>query len=310
MDSPLDRVPAPLPARASDPACALCGSRRRRPRFREGPWSVVTCSDCDLTYVTPRLRPAELLAHVYDEAYWRSPAPRERGYGDYLGDEALYLATFRRRWRALRAHLPPTGRALDVGCAAGYFLRVLREQGWEVAGVEPSTSARAAAERALGSEALHGATLDEARLEPASFDLVSFWDVLEHLPDPLAALRTARRLLRPGGRVVIETQDVASPLSRLLGRRWHHFKHAEHLVHFHEGTLRRALETTGFEPLTMRAAPGGKYVSRAFLVERSARLQRHLPRLVAPLAAFLPRRLWVDLRDEMVCVAAPCPEGA
>jgi 2-polyprenyl-3-methyl-5-hydroxy-6-metoxy-1,4-benzoquinol methylase len=300
----------PLPAGdALDPACALCGGRQRRERFREGPWTVVTCTRCDLTYVTPRLVPEALLEHVYDASYWRSPAPRERGYLDYLGDGPLHLATFRRRLRGLERWLPPTGRALDVGCGAGDFLRTLVERGWQVAGVEPSRAAREAAARTLGVGVVRAGTLEQAGLEPGSFDLVTLWDVLEHLPDPLGSLRSVRALLRPTGRLVIETQDIESAVARRMGRRWHHFKHAEHLVHFHRGTLARALELSGFEPLGFRATTGGKYVSRAFVVERSARLHPLLPRVLAPLSALLPRRLWVDLRDELVCVAAPRAEG-
>jgi len=309
MASPAAAPGHPAPDRASvDPDCPLCGGIERHARFREGPWTVVACADCGLTYVTPRLSAQQLLEQVYDESYWRSPAPRERGYLDYLGDAPLNLATFRRRLRGLGRWLPAPGRALDVGCGAGDFLRALAERGWEVAGVEPSHAAREAAARRLGVGVVRAGTLEQADLRPASFALVTLWDVLEHVPDPVRMLRTVRRLLRPGGRLVVETQDVASPLARLLGRRWHHYKHAEHLVHFHEATLRRALQQAGFEPLTFRAAPGGKYVSRAFVLERSARLHPALPRLLAPLAALLPRHMWIDLCDELVCVAVPREE--
>ena len=305
---------APAAANAAavevDPACALCGERARRLRFRAGPHSVVTCRACDLTYVTPRLEPEALLQQVYDASYWSSPAPRERGYGDYLGDAQLYRATFERRLHALTRYLPSAGRALDVGCGSGQFLQALRDAGWQVAGIEPSARARAAAAAQLGAGVVSPGTLAESAFAPASFDLVTFWDVLEHLPDPLAALRRARDLLAPGGRLAVETQDVKSLAARLLGRRWHHYKHAEHLLHFHRGTLRRALRASGFEPLSMRAGPGGKFVSRAFLIERSARLAPALPGVLKRLERLLPEVVWVDLRDEIVCVARPSEERA
>jgi hypothetical protein len=127
--------------------------------------------------------------------------------------------------------------------------------------------------------------------------------VLEHLPDPLAALARARELLADGGRLVIETQDVESRAARLLGRRWHHYKHAEHLVHFSPATLRRALEHSGLESVALLRRGGGKYVAREFLVERSGRLAPWLPRMARPLARLLPRTLWVDPRDELLVVA-------
>ncbi len=301
-------APAAAPRAAADwidPPCALCGGRERRECFRAGAVAVVTCAACDLTYVTPRLTLRALIERVYDASYWRSAQPRERGYGDYLGDAELYRATFARRVRALERWLPSPGRALDIGCGPGLFLDVLRAAGWEVAGLDPSAHARKAAEARLGRGVVRSGTLAEARFAPGSFDLVTFWDVLEHVPAPLDALQRARALLAPGGRLIVETQDVRSLAARVLGSRWHHYKHGEHLHHFHRGTLGRALRASGFEPLSMRAGPGGKYVRREFLIERSARLAPALPGVLARLARILPEVLWVDLSDEIVCVARP-----
>jgi SAM-dependent methyltransferase len=205
----------------------------------------------------------------------------------------------------LQRWLPASGRALDVGCGPGAFLDVLRGAGWDVAGLEPSAHARKAAASRLGDGVVRSSALAEARFACGSFDLVTFWDVLEHLPDPLDALHRSRALLAPGGRLVVETQDVRSLAARALGPRWHHYKHGEHLHHFHRGTLRRALRASGFEPLSMRAGPGGKYVRREFLIERSARLAPALPGLLNRLARLLPEILWVDPGDEIVCVARP-----
>lgn len=286
-----------------DPACALCGSRERRTRFREGELAVVTCARCDLTYVTPRLSPEDLLGAVYDADYWHSARPRERGYADYRADGALHERTFARRWRGLRRHAGPPGRALDLGCADGAFLGVLREEGWRVTGVEPTAMAAAARER-LGDDAVLQVPIEVLELPEASFDLVTLWDVLEHLPDPLACLRGARRWLSPGGLLVIETQDVRSLAARALGRRWHHYKHAEHLHHFHTGTLARALRETGFDVVRRRRGRAGKHVRGSFVAERAERLSPTLGRV---LSAVLPsdRALYVNLFDELIVLARP-----
>jgi len=291
-----------------DPSCALCGARARRERFREGAHAVVECEGCRLVYVTPRRSARALLMQVYDEGYWRSARPRERGYADYLGDEERWLATWRRRFDTLAAHLPAPGRALDVGAAAGFASRVLAERGWRVSAVEPSEPARARLLESLGADALVGRTLDDAELAPASFELVTLFDVIEHLPDPLAALARARELLAPGGRLLLETQNVESRAARLLGRRWHHYKHAEHLLHFSPATLGRALAASDLALEALYVRGGGKYVAREFLVERSARLARWLPRVARPLSRLLPRTLWVDPRDELLVVARAAEE--
>lgn len=292
-------------ARLREVGCCLCGSEEARERFREEPYRVLDCADCGLTYVTPRAA-GDLVEAVYGEAYWRSSEPRRHGYADYLADAALYRRTFERRWRALAAHLPPAGRALDVGCAGGFFLDVLIARGWEALGLEPSEQmARSVAAR-LGQGRVRCATLEQAEFAPASFDLVTLWDVLEHLPDPVAALVRARELLRPGGRVVVETQDVRALFARLLGRRWQHYKHREHLAHFHRGTLERALAQAGLALVELSRRGAGKYVRGDFLVERSGRLHRRLPGLLRPFVGG-EWSVYLNFGDELIAVAEARP---
>ena len=286
-----------------DPDCALCGSRERAVLRRDGPFTLVRCRQCSLCYVTPRREAAALLAEVYDASYWRSKAPRERGYGDYRGDEELYLRTFRRRFERLAPQLPRSGRALEVGCAAGFSLRVLEQRGFEVFGIEPSAAIRAQAVQHFAPERIHAGTLDDCTFEDGSFDLIVLWDVIEHLCDPLRALRRLHGLLAAEGRLLIETQNIDALAARVLGRRWTHFKHDEHLLHFSPATLRRALEQSGFELLTLTSRGAGKLVSPAFLAERARRVAPALAWALAPLARLPLRGVYVNPFDELVAVA-------
>jgi len=283
-------------------ACGLCGSSRRTTRFEEPPYRVVRCSDCGLVYVTPRLRP-EVLPEVYAGDYWRSGSPKRRGYADYVADAPLYLRTFEKRWRLVRRFAAGPGRALDVGCAAGYWLRVLAERGWDVTGVEPSAEIAAHARHALGASRVHQGDLASAHFESGRFDLVTLWDVVEHVPDPLALVREAARVLSPGGVLVLETQNVESRFARLLGPRWQHFKHLEHLYHFGPASLSALLARAGLEPVHRTARYGGKHVSVAFLRERATRLHPALARVLRPLALVDRWHAYVNVFDEMVVVA-------
>ena len=286
--------------------CRICGSERFRSRFREGRHDVRGCEECGFVWVSPRLDD-EALAALYDsELYWRSDAPRHLGYGDYRGDSTLYLRTFRRRLdRALRDG-PRRGRALDVGCAAGYCLEVLAERGFDVYGVELSATIAREAKARVGDARVHVGTLEGSPHAPASFDVVTMWDVVEHVADPRGLLERARELLRPDGLLVLETQNVVSAFARLLGPRWHHYKHDEHLSHFAPATVSRLLHESGFhvEALTPRFA--GKYVSGEFVAERAGRLHPALARVLRPLAALGRRRgFYVNLMDEMLVLARP-----
>ena len=144
---------------AEIPHCQLCGSGKRTLKFRDGPFQVVTCDDCGLVYVTPRLQ-GQALLDIYDEGYWKSTNPKVRGYADYARESALYLKTFQKRLGLVQRWVAPQARILDVGCAAGYFLRVMQQHGHDVHGVELSTAIAKEAVQALGKERVHIGTLE------------------------------------------------------------------------------------------------------------------------------------------------------
>ena len=128
---------------------------------------------------------------------------------------------------------------LDVGCASGHFLQEARQAGWSIAGVEPSETPHAKARETLGTNAeLYCSTLEHANLEPASFDALTLWDVLEHCcPDPKAGfMKLCGSLLKPGGKLLLNVPDPDSFEARLLGRRWPLLL-AEHLNYFNRKSL-------------------------------------------------------------------------
>ncbi len=287
-----------------DSHCAICCHARHEQRFRETPYSVVECSDCGLVYVTPQRKAENLLAELYEDRLWSSPAPRYFGYGAYREEAQNYLRTFERRVRAISRFLPSSGTVLDVGCAAGYFLAVMREKGWTVTGVEPSETIASFGMRKFDIPILVG-RVEQMSLKAASFDLITLWDVIEHVPNPREFLLHLRKLLKPGGKILLETQDVQSPVARLLGKRWHHYKHAEHLWHFSPATIRQLLSGTGLavERITHRGA--GKYIPLSFVAERASRLPRFMAAIIQTLLLPLKRRvLYVNLYDEMVVIAS------
>jgi 2-polyprenyl-3-methyl-5-hydroxy-6-metoxy-1,4-benzoquinol methylase len=298
----LDRIPVDA---LEEVACGLCGGSEREIRFTDAPFSVARCRACGLTYVTPRLKDGALIEQVYDEGYWSSSSASERGYTDYRSDAPLYLRTFEKRMPIIRRLFPTPGRVLDVGCAAGYFLEVMQRDGWDVTGIEPSDAIRPQAEGRLGAGNVRGGLLHEAGLAPASFDFITLWDVIEHIPDFVSALRHVRTLLAPGGKILVETQNVASRAARVLGRKWQHYKHAEHIYHFEPKTIRSALEKAGFRVLENRPNKGGKYVSLGFVAERAGRLHPLLSPLFSPLKLVKGVAIYVNLYDEMVVVAEP-----
>ena len=290
--------------------CQLCGSDVGAEMFEDPPYRVIRCSECSLVYVTPR-HDDEGLHELYGGEYWNSKSPKTRGYASYAEEEPLYLRTFRRRLRLVKRHIPAGRlRVLDIGCAAGFFLQVMREEGHEVRGVEPSAEIAAHAIKRLGAESVYVGRLEalptgHSGFDAGSFDLVTLWDVVEHVPNPQALLREVHRLLEPNGVLVLETQNVDSRFAGLLGSRWQHFKHEEHLYHFNPTTIHRLLSDTDFQVVHNSPAYGGKYVSFGFIAERAGRVSPIAGLLLKPLTLLKRVSLYLNLRDEMVVVARP-----
>src|SRR2546425_4529790 len=139
------------------------------------------------------------------------------------------------------------GRLLDVGCGLGLFLLALDPARWERYGLEVMPAAHQEAARRLGADRIVTAELTAAEFPPEHFDVVTFWDALEHLPDPVRALNAAFRLLRPGGLALLRLPNFAGYAARRFRQDWYELAIPYHAYHFTPATLARALEATGFE---------------------------------------------------------------
>jgi len=193
----------------------------------------------------------------------------------YLEEREGRVLTFRRNLQPLTKMMPAPGncRLLDVGCHIGVFLEIAREQGWEVWGVEPSSWAAKQA-RDRGLEVSIG-TLKEAQFPSNFFDVVTMWDVIEHLTDPLGSLEEVNRILVPGGIICIHTINIESPFARLMGPRWPWLMEM-HLYYFSPQTLSQMLEKAGFR--LVQTFTQGRYLRLGYLLSRLEPYSRLLAR--------------------------------
>jgi 2-polyprenyl-3-methyl-5-hydroxy-6-metoxy-1,4-benzoquinol methylase len=232
--------------------CPLCGTAEVRHVATESTLQINQCLECELAYVSPRIREPEKNYWFEEEValskYDRllsdpSKHPRDRNYREYLS------------W--LKA-VKPTGRLLDVGTHLGWFLNVLQTGPWQTQGIEPSPTASKIARERLGLDVRTG-YLEADTFPPASFDIVTLIDVMEHVTHPVELLRIVHRVLKPDGIVFIKTPNF----------RWNVLKHrvlvqlfrsesfdifdaAEHVVQYTEASLRRMLKFTGFRDASFR----------------------------------------------------------
>ncbi len=228
--------------------CNLCGADDTLHIAEIDGFHIVKCRQCGLVYVNPRYRQQQL-QEIYTEEYYDHDGINNGleffGYDNYVDDEENIKTTFAKRLNTIERYAA-RGRLLDVGCATGFFLDLARSQGWEVVGSEVSEFSAHYARQTLGLDVRLG-TLKQLSFEGEAFDVVTMWDVIEHVPDPLGELREVWRILRDGGVLSIITPDAGSLIARLLGARWEEFRRVrEHVYFFSRRTMRETLRKAGF----------------------------------------------------------------
>jgi ubiquinone/menaquinone biosynthesis C-methylase UbiE len=218
--------------------CNLCGADAPALMFETGDGRRIhRCADCGFVYATPVPDDTELMES------------HEEGYYEKIGGYETLLEKKTREWRelfaALARHVPP-GPLLEVGCARGWCGALARSLGWQPVGVDISKKDIEFAKKKHGIEVVHG-TLTDAHFEADRFSAAIMWSVIEHLSNPREVLAEAHRVLAPGGVISVSTCNMESRAAREDGENWLYYVLPGHLCFFSPATLRRMLESTGFE---------------------------------------------------------------
>jgi SAM-dependent methyltransferase len=225
--------------------CVVCTSSRfERSRSGSEGHQVLICDHCGLGITSPV--PSR---HELDDLYARHAY---RAHDRRFVRAVEWLVRAARRARFARVKRRAAGRRLlDIGCARGLMLAAARDEGWEVVGLELNAETAHHAHKVLGLD-VRAVDIRDAGFSDASFDVVTLWHVLEHLPQPVEVLREAHRVLEPGGLLVVALPNLASLQARLGGRHWFHLDLPFHLFHFPLHSLTMALESTGFSVAEVR----------------------------------------------------------
>jgi 2-polyprenyl-3-methyl-5-hydroxy-6-metoxy-1,4-benzoquinol methylase len=223
--------------------CNLCDHASFAPVFRKDGFDLVRCTRCGLICVANPPGESELKRmYSFDSGY-------------HAGLEADAASTaFRQREAATNLALlqrhASGGRLLDIGCSTGLFLAAAREAGWSVQGLEYSPDTSEIARRERGLDVKTGA-LESDTFAAHSFDVITLWDVIEHLPDPRGVLRRIGSILKPGGLLILKTPNADGLYPRaslIVANRlgfWSHPEPPGHLYQFSARTLTRMATGTG-----------------------------------------------------------------
>jgi SAM-dependent methyltransferase len=228
--------------------CPTCGPGARAENFLQVSsgkylFSYVRCSACGLVFLNPRPEAAEMQG-FYDEDYYGGEDRKFRS-----GLEILRRWFARARARRAGRYFASPGTLLDVGCGQGTFLQWMQGNGWRGHGTE--LSSRSASRALQAGISVSVGEIRENQFPTDFFDLVTFWQVLEHLRDPSAVLRRVRPLLKHGGIVAISTPNVESLQARVFRGDWFHLDAPRHLFLFSPRTLKKLMAAHGFRLLAL-----------------------------------------------------------
>ncbi len=261
---PIPRAAAPPPGTdflgrwgaefLEETGCPVCATPKSKPVRRLGPTVLRRCGGCGLHFISPRLSAA-----AAEAMYRLNPSPLSPQREAMLHN---LMAGRMRDLRRERFSVAPNQlrrlSVLDLGCGFGHFLAECRADYGSVEGTELSPLQSGYAREKLG---LQVATADVLSVDwPHHYDLITAWEVVEHLPRPADLLRWAFAHLRPGGQLMLSTPNHNSLFRRALGRHWFYYIPSQHLTHFTAAGLTRLLRAAGFAE--MRTFTSGRSLLR------------------------------------------------
>jgi SAM-dependent methyltransferase len=220
--------------------CPNCGQANAREWLRapdrlhgrQEQYTLLRCPACSLVWLSKPPKPAEMRRHYTDEYDRLISTAGENSSG---------------RWRDRNAALAPhkqSGVLLDLGCSSGAFLQSLCGKDWDLFGIEMSAESAKKAQAKSGANVFVGDILD-AQFPPSSFDVITCFDVFEHLHEPRRVMARVAEWLKPGGIFYVLVPNVDSAEGRVFGSYWHGLELPRHLFHYSPVSLRFLAESAG-----------------------------------------------------------------
>lgn len=287
--------------------CYLCKQEGPHLFLEKNSYQILKCPHCGLLFYDFKKDYSLFLEKQYSAGYFTGEK-KLRSYFDYGLDRKNIIRNmgwYLEEIKKLKVKTKNESlKILDVGCAYGFFLEVAAKAGFDVYGIDPSAYAVSQAQKKFGERVKKG-ILETVRLAPASFDVVTLFDVFEHLKDPAAELQQIHRILKKDGLLVLATGDSGSFWAKLAGKKWTFYNPPQHIFYFNQVNVRRLLEENGFK--VERITKTGKWLSLRYILHLGSTVGES--RLAGILYGFVKDNflgrlsLYLRLNDNMVVFA-------
>jgi 2-polyprenyl-3-methyl-5-hydroxy-6-metoxy-1,4-benzoquinol methylase len=229
--------------------CECCGSLKFIPvHLRENNTLVVHCEECHLEFVNP-LPTVEAMHENYQKEMTGNEA--ESGlHSSYIGERQARIKSFSKLYNSRLSRIESLysgkGSLLDIGCGAGFFLNCAKERGWNCHGLEILPEYIKFAQENFALDNIRLESLDESLSYDANtFDVITLWDLIEHLRNPLDCLKRIHRVMKPDGLLVMWTPNVKNAV--FLKENWVGYETLQHFYFFSRDSLNQMLEKAGFK---------------------------------------------------------------
>ena len=238
--------------------CILCDKNDTEPVFEKEKLVYVSCRQCGLIYVNPRLT-GKSLEKIYKgssiRSRWKKFLYSKRKADSFQNLDARFLRAEKLMYEV--AKYKSGGRILDIGCNRGFLLATAVSWGWEAFGIEIVSWFPEVVSREFPMKTF---SLPLRKIEPPFpdnyFNAITMIDIIEHLTNPLLDMKEIRRILSPDGFLLINTPDIGSAYARVLGKKWGSVNPQEHFFLFDRISLEKLAERAGFEVITIQASKG------------------------------------------------------
>ncbi len=222
--------------------CILCRSAKYKNLYKLNSYSLIRCSSCSLIRVSPM--PDEQERERISQSIYSSADYRKR----YFKDKRFFKRWFNAKLKIIEKSKPEKGKILDIGCSYGFFLEVAKKRGWDVYGIEINPITGGYAKDKFGDKILIG-KLENSYFDTYSFDVITLWDVVEHVVDPVNFLQSTKRYLKPSGIICIQVPNIDSYIAKIKNKNWDWLTPGDHLYFFSPETLQKTLELANLKPI-------------------------------------------------------------
>lgn len=268
-----------------DISCDLCNGNSFEPIYEFNDWSLLECNNCGLRFGYSQNM--SNYKNIYDKSYFNSENAKKIGYSNYSKSREIKLLTFEKFFKEIESIIP-IGSHLDVGSAFGYSIEIAKRNGWYSEGVEISPYAVDISQKYINTKIHCTDFLSYSNRK--QYNLITAWDVLEHLSSPNQFFSRVNLLLRKKGILALTTPLSNSLFAKLFGKKWFEYKWPEHKYYLNKKNLFSYCSRYNFKIINIKYAIKYKTLGDALfrwigMYENNYKFQKYL-RIIIPYSSF------------------------